>query len=374
MKIVLAFDSFKGSLSADIACREAALALAESAPTAQLLEKPMADGGEGAAAALLAARGGEWIPMPVTGPLPDMTVDAGYARLADGRTAVVEMAAASGLTLLRPNQLNPLAATTLGTGELLRAALESGAESILLAAGGSATVDGGTGMAHALGWRFLDATGRELPPNGASLERIAAIRPPAIPAFKPGQLVVLSDVTNPLCGPRGAARTFGPQKGATPEMVERLDAGLANLALRLREHTHFDLLALRGGGAAGGLAAGAAGFFGAVIQSGVDTIMQMTALSEALAGADWVITGEGAFDTQSLEGKVISGVARLAMEHGAKIAVFAGRIALEPDAVRKAGIDCAHAITPAGMPPDEAIRLAPHLLRQAIVRFAEEWL
>lgn len=374
MKIVLAFDSFKGCLSAEIACREAAFALTEFASITQLIEKPMADGGEGTAAALLAARGGDWIPIPVTGPLPDMTVDAGYARLADGRTAVVETAAASGLTLLRPNQRNPLAATTLGTGELLRAAVDRGAESILLAAGGSATVDGGTGMAHAFGWRFFDAAGNELAPNGASLEHIVAIRPPAIHAFKPGQLTVLSDVTNPLCGPRGAARTFGPQKGATPELVERLDAGLANLALRLRAYAGIDLLALRGGGAAGGLAAGATGFFGAMIQSGVELIMNMTALGEALDGADWVITGEGSFDAQSLEGKVVSGVARMARTYGAKVAVFAGRIALESEAIREAGIDFAQAITPAGMPPDEAIRQAPHLLRQAIVQFAEEWL
>ena len=374
MKIVLAFDSFKGSLPADVACRQAALALAEILPAATLVEKPMADGGEGTAAALLGACGGEWIALPATGPLPDLSVDAGYARLPGGETAVVEMAAASGITLLRPDQLNPLYATTLGTGELIRAAARDGARTILLAAGGSATVDCGIGAAHALGWRFLDASGRELPPIGASLERIATLRAPETALLRATEVRVLSDVTNPLCGEHGAARVFGPQKGATPAQVERLDAGLANLAAVVQRQLGIDLLALPGGGAAGGLAAGAVAFMGASIQPGIDTLMETTGLADALDGADWVLTGEGKFDAQSLHGKVVSGVTRLARARDVRVAVLAGRVDLSPAEFEPAGIAFADAITPAGLPLDEAARQAPHLLRQATTRFAEEWI
>ncbi len=371
MKIVIAFDSFKGSLTAESACREAALALVEQRPEAVPVEKPMADGGEGTAAALLAARGGEWIQAPATGPLPSMTVDAGYAWLAADETAVVEMASASGLTLLRRDQLNPLATTTLGTGELVRAALERNPRRLLLAVGGSATVDGGIGAAHALGWRFLDERGDELPPIGASLARIHTIRPPdrRPPA---GLITVLSDVTNPLCGPRGAAPVFGPQKGASPEQVALLDHGLERLAACIHAQLGRDLRAMPGGGAAGGLAAGAVAFMNATIQPGIETIMNAAGLADALDGADWVVTGEGSFDEQSLHGKVVSGVARIAQARGVRVAVLAGRIALDPARFPSAGIAYADAITPPGLSMDDAIRQAPHLLHQAVVRFVEE--
>ncbi len=371
MKIVLAFDSFKGSLSAEHACRAAARALSATVPTATLVEKPMADGGEGTAAAMLAACGGNWIPLPASGPVPELMVDAGYAQLADG-SAVVEMAAVNGLTLLRPDRRNPMIASTLGTGEVLKAALEGGAEHIYLALGGSATVDGGIGAAHALGWRFLDERDRELTPDGAALLQIATIRPPEKDLCATRRITVLCDVTNPLCGSKGAARVFGPQKGATPDMVAVLDAGLDNLARRVREQLGFDMLAVKGGGAAGGLAAGAAAFFHAEIQPGIDTIMRLTGLPGALSDADWVFTGEGSFDAQSLDGKVVSGVARVAAEMGARVAVFAGRVGLEPEIYRAAGIQFAMAITPPSISIDEAARQAPSLLYQAVAQFSKE--
>lgn len=374
MKIVLAFDSFKGCLPADAACRIAARALAECRPDATIVEKPLADGGEGTAAVLLSGCGGEWIPVPATGPLPTMTVDAGYALLADGRTAVVETAAASGLTLLRHNQLNPLLTTTVGTGELLHAALGSGADTILLAAGGSATVDGGIGMAHALGWRFYDEDGEELPPNGAALIRITAIRRPESFELHRGHIIVLCDVRNPLCGLQGAARVYGPQKGASPEMVEQLDAGLAHLAQRVRDSMNIDLINLVGGGAAGGLAAGAFAFLQAHLESGIDVVMRKIGFEEALQGADWVLTGEGMFDAQSLHGKVVSGVAGAASHCGVKMAVLAGSVALNPSEWRAAGINYVDAITPAGLSLDDAIRAAPDHLHRAVVRFAQECL
>lgn len=373
MKVVLAFDSFKGSLPADAACRHAALAIAETKPAATLIEKPMADGGEGTVTAMLAACGGEWIPCPVTGPLSSMIVDAGFGRLAGGETVVVEMAAASGITLLRRDQLNPFQTTTLGAGELVRAAAEHGARRILLAVGGSATVEGGIGAAHALGWRFLDKTGNEVTPVGASLQAIASIKPPASP-FPLPEITVLADVTNPLCGEYGAARVFGPQKGATPAQVKSLEAGLERLGELIQRQLGVDVATLPGGGAAGGLAAGAVAFMGATIKPGIDTIMEVSRLAEALDGADWVITGEGCFDSQSLRGKVVSGVTRLARERGARVAVLAGRVALEPSEYHEAGIAYADAITPPHLPIEEAIRQAPHLLHQAVVRFVEEWI
>lgn len=372
MKIVLAFDSFKGSLPADVACRQAALALAEALPEATLVEKPLADGGEGTAAALLSARGGDWIPCPATGPLPEMTVDAGFALLPDRETAVVEMASASGLTLLRPNQRNPLATTTHGTGELIRAAIERGARRVLLAVGGSATIDGGIGAAHALGWRFLDHQDQELPPFGGSLPLIASIRTPSPNAMKPESVVVLADVTNPLCGSAGAARVYGPQKGATPEAVELLDAGLANLAAHIHHELGVEVLSIPGGGAAGGLAAGAVAFLGARIARGIDTVMDAVALDESLAGADWVITGEGSFDAQSLQGKVVSGVLARARARGIRVAVLAGRVGLDPDQSRAAGVDYVDGITPPNLALADALQQAPHLLHQAVVRFAKE--
>jgi glycerate kinase len=373
MKVVLAFDSFKGSLSAAEACRIAGDALREVWPDVDLVTTPMADGGEGTVSALLAARPGEWIPTPATGPLASQCVAAGFGWLASDLTAVVEMASASGLTLLREDQLNPLATSTRGTGELLMAAAQQGARRILLAAGGSATVDGGMGAAHALGWRFLDHQNVELTPCGGNLETIAHLVKPESPTTLP-HLELLADVIHPLCGDLGAARIFGPQKGATPPMVKKLERGLENLARLWRLELGQDLRDLPGGGAAGGLAAGAVAFFGAHIVSGIDTVMRETKFADACTGAAWVLTGEGSFDASSLHGKVVSGVLRQAREAGARTAVLAGRVNLTTEAWTQAGLTYAAALATPSLSTDEAIRLAPQLLYGQTQRFAREWL
>jgi glycerate kinase len=352
----------------------------------------------------MAAAGGRWISTTVMGPLPDMEVEAGFVWLPDHSTALVEMATASGLPLLRPEQRNPWKTTTYGTGQLIQAALDHGASHILLAIGGSATVDGGVGAAMALGWRFLTKEGEEIGLGGGQLSHVARIIPPArsVPvraSRSTGILPVISnhgrdahatetphgvttnvtvevlcDVDNPLCGEHGAARVYGPQKGATPEMVEQLDAGLAHLARAVKEQLGRDIACLPGAGAAGGLAAGAVAFMNARLVPGIDAIMSQTRLTEAITGADWVVTGEGSFDEQSLRGKVVSGVTRVARAAGAKIAVCAGQVRLEPERYRQAGIEAAVACMEPGMELDYAIAHGAELLDGAARRFAREYL
>ncbi len=406
VKIVVALDSFKGSLTAVQACDIVAQALRSAVPGVEVVTKPMADGGEGTASVLMVAAGGQWVSRTVMGPLPEMQVEAGFVWMPDNRTALVEMATASGLPLLKPEQRNPLKTTTYGTGQLIQAAIDHGASRVLLAIGGSATVDGGVGAALALGWKFLTKEGGEIGFGGAQLARIAKIVAPvrsvpvraslrraSVPA-RPKDVVrgrttyeetphgvttnatveVLCDVDNPLCGEHGAARVYGPQKGATPEMVEQLDASLAHLARVVKEQLGRDIACLPGAGAAGGLAAGAVAFLNARLVPGIDAIMSQTRLAETVAGADWVVTGEGSFDEQSLRGKVVSGVTRVARAAGAKVAVCAGQVRLEPERYRPAGIDAAVACMGAGMELEYAIAHGAELLDCAARRFAREYL
>jgi glycerate kinase len=370
MKIVVALDSFKGSLPAVRACAIVAEALREEVADAAIAVKPMADGGEGTAAALMAATGGRWIARTVMGPLPAMQVEAGFVWLPPTRTAVVEMAAASGLQLLTREQRNPMCTTTYGTGELIGAAVEHGAECILLAVGGSATVDGGIGAATALGWQFLDDDDRPTPLGGRGLASVRQIVPPATALT--AEVDVLCDVDNPLCGPHGAARVYGPQKGADAEMVEALDAALCRVADLVHEQLGRRIRDLPGAGAAGGLAAGAVAFMDAHLVSGIDAVMSQSRLSQAVAEADWVVTGEGCFDEQSLRGKVVSGVTRLAQAAGAKVAVLAGQVRLRPETYRQAGVAAALPCMADGMDLDEAIARSAELLDQAARRLARD--
>ena len=262
MKIVVALDKFKGSLTAPAACEIVRRVLHGVHPAAQIIVKPMADGGDGTAEALHAALGGEWISQQVSGPLPGMLCHARYLWLAQERSAFVEMAQASGLVLLKPEQRNPLLTNTHGTGELISHAISHGAKRIYLAIGGSATVDGGVGAARALGWVFWDTDRKLLKLGGGELEHIAKVEAPdADPEIDhdllmDAEIEVLCDVDNPLCGEHGAARVFGPQKGATPAMVERLDAGLRHLAEIVKTQLGKDILNVPGAGAAGGLGGG----------------------------------------------------------------------------------------------------------------------
>ncbi len=372
MKIVVALDSFKDCLTADRACSIVAEELRSQLPSAMILERPMADGGEGTARTMIEALGGQWIPQTVTGPLPDMQVEAGFAWFEETRTALVEMAATSGLELLQPDQRNPLKTTTYGTGELIRAALAYEPEEILLAVGGSATVDGGVGAASALGWTFLDHNDHPLEPGGGNLNRLEVIQKPE--SWKLPSVRVFCDVTNPLCGDLGAARVFGPQKGATPGMVEQLEAGLSRLGNLVSTQCDQDILDLPGAGAAGGLAAGAVAFMGATLTSGIDAILKLYRLEDELRDTDWIITGEGCFDSQSLHGKVVSGILNAAAGSGSRIAVLAGQVRLQPEVYQKAGVTTALSCKREEMEVAEAITQGEALLRQRTGELIHQWI
>lgn len=369
MKIVIAMDSFKGTLTAPEACAAVARGISSEYPDAELVERPMADGGEGTAQTLIAATGGEWLEQRVMGPLPDMEVDAGYAWLSGTKAcALIEMAQASGLVLLERDQLDPLRTTTYGTGQLLQAACERGAERLYLAVGGSATVDGGVGAAMALGWSFRDRAGESVGHGGGELERIHSIVPPA--DFNLPPVEVLCDVDNPLCGDRGAAAVYGPQKGASTEMIERLDAGLAHLADVVHRDLGREIRDLPGAGAAGGLAGGGVAFLNATLVSGIEAVIEASGLEEHLADADWVVTGEGRFDEQSLYGKVVSGISGLARSSGARVAVLAGSVELASARAAQSGISAVEAARTQGMSLETALERSEPLLVDAARRFA----
>jgi glycerate kinase len=370
MKVVIASDSFKGTLKAYEACEIIAKAIAETTPDAQLVIKPMADGGEGTARAMIKAANGRWIPQTVMGPLPDMQVEAGFAWF-DDKIALVEMASASGLELLSSEQMNPLKTTTYGTGELIKAALKYGAGKILLAVGGSATVDGGLGAAIALGWKFFDSQNNPIPLGGAALENITKIMKPENLNLVPVE--VLCDCDNPLCGEQGAAKVYAPQKGATEKMVEQLEKDLAHLADLVSKQLDRDIN-VPGAGAAGGLAGGAIAFMNADVVSGIETIMARSNLLAELESANWVITGEGSFDSQSLYGKVVSGILKLASQSHTRLAVLAGQIKISKQEYEKIGITAAKSCRDENMPIEYALENSRALLYSAAQRFATQYL
>lgn len=372
--VVVAFDSFKGSLPAREACRAAARGITAAAPGTTVRLRPLADGGDGTADVLREALGGEWRDAEVTHPLGDRIVTARWLSIPDappgGPDAVVEMAAASGLALVPPDRRDPMVTTTAGTGELIRAAAEAGARRVWLTLGGSSTVDGGTGAATAMGWRFLDDDGRPVPPGGAGLRSIVRIEPPSRPLG--ATVTALCDVTNPLLGPRGAARIFGPQKGAGPAAVEGLDEGLTHLAALIREQLGMEVADRVGAGAAGGLGAGAMAFLGASLEPGVERVLEAVGFDDALRGADWVLTGEGRLDGQSLDGKVVSGVLERGRRAGVPVAAVAGRVALGAHEVAGAGLRWAGAAAPPEMSEGEAFARAAELLEAAAARFTTD--
>ncbi|MBN2269310.1 MAG: glycerate kinase, partial [Sedimentisphaerales bacterium] len=286
-------------------------------------------------------------------------------------TALVEMAKASGLELLKADQLNPLRTTTYGTGELIKEAVEYGAERILLAVGGSATVDGGVGAATALGWRFLDGGGEDISLGGGGLEHIARIVAPS--SCKLPAIEVLCDVDNPLCGSEGAARVYGPQKGANRETVEQLERGLLHLAKVLRSQLGCEISELAGGGAAGGLAAGAVAFMNATIVSGIETVITWSNLRAELASADWIVTGEGCFDEQSLRGKVVSGILKAARESQTQTVVIAGQVKTTSEEYQRLGIAAAIECRTKKISLDYAMEHSRELLGGAARRFAKEY-
>lgn len=355
MRFLIAPDSFKGSLSALAAaqCMERGARAVFPQAVCDLL--PMADGGEGTVDAMVGATGGSLRSLTVSGPL-GTPVTARFGILGDGKTAVIEMAAASGLPLLRNEELDPLRASTYGTGELIRAALaelhtgrrgHAQRPRLIIGIGGSATNDGGAGAAQALGARFLNKAGRDIPPGGAALANLAAIDLAALdPLLKETELLVACDVDNPLCGRRGASAVFGPQKGATPEMVTQLDEALAHYAVLAAEVTGRDIAELPGAGAAGGLGAGLLFFTRALLKPGIEIVLEATDFITRAKNADIVLTGEGRSDFQTAYGKAPVGVAREAKRFGKPVICISGALGDGVEAVYEQGIDAlADAVT-----------------------------
>jgi glycerate kinase len=330
MKITIAPDSFKGSLTALEVCEAVADGLAAYDARLECVSVPMADGGEGTVQSLVDATGGQLRSVTVSGPLGE-PVAATYGLLGDGATAVIEMAAASGLPLVPPAQRNPLHTTTAGTGELIRAALDAGARQFIIGIGGSATNDAGLGLAAALGARLLDAAGREVSPTGGGLSDLATIDLSGFDdRIAQARFRVACDVDNPLFGPLGAAHVYGPQKGATPEIVARLDDGLRRFAEVARRDLSADIADLPGAGAAGGLGAGLVALCGATLEPGVRIVIETVGLRDRMRGSDLCLTGEGRLDRQTAFGKTPKGVADVARELGVPCVALAGSVALEP--------------------------------------------
>jgi glycerate 2-kinase len=366
MNILWAMDSWKGSLPAAQACAVAAAAWARAHPGDVSMSCPLADGGEGTAEALAGSASGEWRATRVAGPMPDTVVEARWYWMPGTRCAVMDMAEAAGLTLIPELSRDPLRATTRGVGDLIAAARAAGAREILLGLGGSATVDGGAGMAQALGWRLLDADGRDLPSGGGALIRLDRIKPSPARVAAGIRVCALCDVEHRLLGPRGAAAVFAPQKGAPPEAVAVLERGLGRLADVAERDLGLRLHDMPGGGAAGGLGAGVRAFLDGELRPGIDEVLHMVRFDDRLRGMDWVVTGEGRFDATSLRGKVVSGVLRTARAAGVRAAVLAGSVAMAEAEWRAAGIDAVRATQPDDMPVDEAMRCAPDLLAHAV--------
>ena len=365
MKIVLAPDSFKESMTASQAVAAMRDGVRSAIPDAQCIGVPMADGGEGTVDAVIDALGGDRVTEMVQDPL-GRPVRAGYGYVSDHRLAVIEMAAASGLELVQPPERNILRASTFGVGQLIASAVDHGARKLLIGIGGSATNDGGAGMLSALGVVFADAEGTTLPPGGAALARLRHIDISGLdPRLADVHVRIASDVTAPLLGTNGASAVFGPQKGATRSDVATLESALT----RLVEVTGKTLGGARpdrpGAGAAGGLGFGLMEFLAAECDPGVEVIAQTVGLEQALTGADWVFTGEGSVDAQTMLGKTPFGVARLAARTGAKVVIFGGRVAPDADVLLANGVDKLVAITAPGTPLDQALRDGPTALARA---------
>ncbi|MEZ1314695.1 glycerate kinase [Pseudomonas fluorescens] len=373
MKIVIAPDSFKDSLSAQGVADAIALGWSAVWPDAQLVKCPMADGGEGTVESILAACEGQLRRTSVRGPL-GTSVDAAWGWLPQSLTAIIEMAEASGLQLVARGQRDACVSSTYGTGELIRAALDAGAQRVILAIGGSATNDGGAGAMQALGVKLLDAQGQTLSPGGLALAQLARIDLSELdPRLADVRFDIAADVNNPLCGPHGASAIFGPQKGASPQQVEQLDQALGHFADQCAQVLKHDVRDEPGSGAAGGLGFAAKAFLGAQFKAGVEVVAELVGLSEAVKGADLVITGEGRFDAQTLRGKTPFGVARIARQHGVPVIVIAGTLGEGYQDLYEHGIDAAFALTSGPMTLEQACAEAPRLLAERASDIARVW-
>ena len=364
MKIAIAPNAFKGSLTATQAADCIERGIGKALPDCITVKIPMADGGDGTVLAIVDATGGRQVKCSVSDPR-GRKIRSAFGLTGDGRTAVIEMALASGLALLKPGERNPLLTSTRGTGELIRAALDLGVKEILIGIGGSATNDGGMGMARALGVRFLDARNRELDDNGGALTELACIDLSALDGRLKGVTVdVACDVNNPLFGPRGAARVYSPQKGATPAMVEQFDKGLRRLASVIKKDLGVEVAKLPGAGAAGGLGAGLVAFLGGRMRPGAELVTRVVGLEGKLAGCDLVITGEGRLDGQTAFGKAPAGVAKVAKRLGIPVIAICGSLSADADNVRTIGIEAFFSALEEPVPEADLPKRGPGMLER----------
>jgi glycerate kinase len=368
-RVVIAPQSFKGSADAVAVAAAIARGFRRVLPEAQLDQVPLADGGEGTVHALVRATNGRIRMTRVHDPLL-REIDAEWGILGDRKTAVVEMAAASGLPLLHEHERDPRITSTRGTGELILAAAASGADRIVIGIGGSATNDGGAGMARALGYRFLDRDGRDLPEGGVGLARLHHLEGQSDPRLIRPAIEVACDVRNPLLGPEGASVIYGPQKGATPQMIAELDAALARYADVIEDFVGRNVRDVPGAGAAGGLGAGLLAFLDARLRSGAELVLDATKFASRVAGADLVITGEGRADAQSAYGKLTQAVTHAARDAGVRVAMVVGGTAAGYEALLAQGVEAIEVSTPEGTALADAMRNATPLIEEAAARLA----
>jgi glycerate kinase len=374
MKIILAPQALKGSLDAAAVGQAMAEGARIALPDAEIAIIPVADGGEGTVRALVAATGGQLLHTRVTGPLAE-PVEAEWGLLGTGaiapdeKTAVIEMAAAAGLPLVPPERRDPRVTTTYGIGELLRAALDAGCTRILIGIGGSATNDGGAGMAQALGARLLDADRNDLPSGGAALVRLARIDVSGMDVrLAQMEVRVACDVTNPLAGTEGASAVYGPQKGATPEMVAELDVALAHYADILQRDLGADVTNIPGAGAAGGLGAGLLAFAHAKLVPGAQLVFEALRFDERITGADLIFTAEGRLDAQTAYGKAVGAVAAAGQRQGIPVVALAGAVAMDDAALRALGLAAALPLANGPLTLEESMARAADLTRDATLR------
>jgi len=371
VRVVLAPDKFKGSLTAAEVAAAVAAGLVDVLPQLETIMLPVADGGDGTVAAALSA-GFDEIIVDAVGPMGE-PVRAPYAL--DGDRAVVELAAIVGLTMLAEGRFDSLGSSTYGLGLVIADAIRRGAATIVLGLGGSASTDGGSGMVQALGARLLDADGNDLPPGGGNLSRLARLDlSPLRDTLGDTTVIVASDVDNPLLGPNGAAAVFGPQKGADPDEVQRLEQSLRQWSQLVSEATGRNDAERAGAGAAGGAGFAALALLNAEIRPGIELILDLIDFDRRVVGADLVVTGEGSLDQQSLAGKAPIGVARAAASAGVRVVAVAGRLQLSPQALREAGISAAYALTDLEPDLDRCIANASSLLHRVGAQIAKEWL
>ncbi|WP_318510751.1 glycerate kinase [Photobacterium leiognathi] len=355
MKIIIAPDSYKESLTAMEVATAIENGFRQVIPNAEYIKLPMADGGEGTVQSLVDASNGNIIEHSVTGPLGEQ-VNGFFGLMGDGKTAIIEMASASGLHLVSPELRNPMLTTSFGTGELILAALDKGVEHIIVGIGGSATNDGGIGMAQALGVRFLDENNKPIHYSGSALDSLHRIDISNIdPRLISVKLEVACDVDNPLCGEKGASQVFGPQKGATPEMVTQLDNNLSHYAEIIKRDLGKDVKDMAGAGAAGGMGAALLGIFNAQLRPGIEIVMDAVNLADTLQDADLVITGEGRIDSQTIHGKTPIGVARTAKRFNKPVIGIAGSLSYDCNVVHEHGIDAVFSVVPRSVSLAEAL-------------------